>query len=947
MTLSLQDVTKSIMPICNAADNRPIIMSIASAIASTNLNIQGHIIALHRHTKATTSLLFPKSFPVMTTSNTNAEDLRKALNHMTASELSDEQIIFLNTLIQNELINVIHFLAATLGKSTQALPKSFRLSDQYKYVAKPQLSKGYPTQKPTVRPTTGQNRQYMTQILRQPPSEVTQTESNRLNDEPDTLYPAQIPLFKVGKIDQIDPTVKTAATPTQGPSDQNTLEIPPNQFGRIDNITIRQKRNKLTEVLWDTIGIASYEEVQRIQQNEEALLLTEKRLEKEVTTIVDKTNAVISSFTEQSSKLAQLYKSEADVQDALKVLLEEERDTMLQLNKLVAGLEIVSDVIVEFSSFQSVLALIPQLITEVDSAIDAILSKTIHPAILPMESVKEKIPTQTKVSMLTPSVRSYMTPATAYIEYCLTEYYPAFALFHVSALPLKHPRVQDAYIEFDIPTPIVGMNSMSETFLYTPGECTQTKGITVCPPSLVQIHTKPTQCVEVLLQPLIGNIGICLEEMYTSKIPPHQRAIYLPAKNIVRIFSPFKDNGSTQCGATFARDTLSIAQGYTDISITKSCAVYTSQLKLVSPDLEKDNTEIENSASVPDMSSLLDDLFSDLSTVHGKNMTALVDDFGQLSKKISTEQKRLSELQKTLESEASIGYLQNFTVSNIDLNKISEPSEILKVVVWTTSILTLAALLFLIKCCCPTCTDGIFNAIIKLFNLIGAWIAHGMNIVINTIPRPRNPTPPPGYDINESLWTNNIPNVQSRQLPLPSVQSPYAERAQYHRRTETVDCDIERLQQRPDSTSPVYDIPKKGMYPVIPQEEMPPPSPINMEDDYNWTIIEPSPARVVLRCRINGFNHTYIHKTGQVYLDFGITVIVSPPPVELIKLLAAKTEALPAVNLSGYREKHGNHWNADKYLNSFYTIVSGRKIHKFGYRIKISSQIESEEYSAA
>ncbi len=67
---------------------------------------------------------------------------------------------------------------------------------------------------------------------------------------------------------------------------------------------IRQKRSKLMDVLADTIGLASYEDVQRLTHNEEILLSSEKRLEKEMTNIVDKTNTVIASFTEQSAKLS-------------------------------------------------------------------------------------------------------------------------------------------------------------------------------------------------------------------------------------------------------------------------------------------------------------------------------------------------------------------------------------------------------------------------------------------------------------------------------------------------------------------------------------------------------------------------------------------------------------------------------------------------------------------
>ena len=72
-------------------------------------------------------------------------------------------------------------------------------------------------------------------------------------------------------------------------------------------------------------------------------------------------------------------------------------------------MEILSDVMVEFASFSSILSLIPPMMDEIANAIDATLPQTVHPSILPTESIKVRIPYETQASIMTPQERSYMT----------------------------------------------------------------------------------------------------------------------------------------------------------------------------------------------------------------------------------------------------------------------------------------------------------------------------------------------------------------------------------------------------------------------------------------------------------------------------------------------------------------------------------------------------------
>ncbi|WP_371079050.1 hypothetical protein, partial [Salmonella enterica] len=113
-------------------------------------------------------------------------------------------------------------------------------------------------------------------------------------------------------------------------------------------------------------GLASAEDMKKMKENEDEIVNAETKIQEEMTTILAKTNTIVSSFTEQADKMSKLYLSETELKDALKKVLQDERDTVAKLNQIVVSIEILSDVQIEFSSFQSMLALLPHLLEDIE-----------------------------------------------------------------------------------------------------------------------------------------------------------------------------------------------------------------------------------------------------------------------------------------------------------------------------------------------------------------------------------------------------------------------------------------------------------------------------------------------------------------------------------------------------------------------------------------------------
>ncbi len=93
---------------------------------------------------------------------------------------------------------------------------------------------------------------------------------------------------------------------------------------------------------------------------------------------------------------------------------------------------------------------------------------------------------------------------------------------------------------------------------------------------------------------------------------------------------------------------------------SSACVIYTKELKITTPILPTDESDVKVSFSIPDLSNAIDDLISDIEIVHGLNFTQLQEDFATLAKDISMEQKSIKEVQTSLSHIKTIKEIDNF-----------------------------------------------------------------------------------------------------------------------------------------------------------------------------------------------------------------------------------------------------------------------------------------------
>ncbi len=199
--------------------------------------------------------------------------------------------------------------------------------------------------------------------------------------------------------------------------------------------SFRAKRNSVTDFFADITGLAPYDQVEKLQRNEEQIQKVQEETTKEVKTILSHTNAIVNSLKEQSDKLATLYKDETSVKNALSTLLQDENNIMSQLAKIAASLEVMTDVSTEFMVFHSTMTLIPYMLQDIEDCILAIATQSFYPSLVPEEEIRHLIPIHAKASLLAISVTASLTTSSYFIDIQIPEFYPAFQVSKVSAVP--------------------------------------------------------------------------------------------------------------------------------------------------------------------------------------------------------------------------------------------------------------------------------------------------------------------------------------------------------------------------------------------------------------------------------------------------------------------------------------------------------------------------------
>jgi hypothetical protein len=503
-----------------------------------NLNIQAHFVSFAKHKQSSHKMVLPSPFPLLFSPQSTAADIHQSYYNILRTNLAVQDLKFLYIVTENEKTYMLQWVRDLFQRIT-AIPTSIPIHTMNQDQLPP---------KSTI---------YHNHVELK--SKSPGKKNNMINDDPNmtpvttTLSPPVIDIHD--NISDNIPIIDAAFLHSQ--------TIP----SHLRQTSFRAKRNSVTDFFADITGLAPYDQVEKLQRNKEQIQKVQEETTKEVKTILSQTNAIVDSLKEQSDKLATLYKDETSVKNALSTLLQDENNIMSQLAKIAASLEVMTDVSTKFMVFHSTMNLIPYMLQDIEDCILAIATQSFYPSLVPEEEIRHLIPIHAKASLLAISITASLTASSYFIDIQIPEFYPAFQVSKVSAIPYytKIDKYTAVYSVYNLAEPFVAANSQLDVFTFNSEDCIRRNSITVCPPYLIKIRTSPATCAQQVIMAL-HQPDICSATSQVSSLQ-FQSYIYQNDFKQVRIFSPKADSLSFICGSKVSQNTTELAAGWTDVKI--------------------------------------------------------------------------------------------------------------------------------------------------------------------------------------------------------------------------------------------------------------------------------------------------------------------------------------------------------------------------------------------
>jgi hypothetical protein len=319
---------------------------------------------------------------------------------------------------------------------------------------------------------------------------------------------------------------------------------------------------------------------------------------------------------------------------------------------------------------------------------------------------------------------------------------------------------------------------------------------------------------------------------------------------------------------------VQIQVGYTDIATNSECTVYASQMKILSPVPPADDTEIKVDFFVPNMTMIMDTLMNEIEIVHAMNLSTLFEDMKTFDKDVLEEQTRITDVQTFLDKIKTVKELQEFDLLKVNLQEIHQPGEQMKLFFWSGLSTTFIIICVLLYVCFPAACTNIIGIIIKAvwftIKCLFGWL-------FKLLPKPQT---------LRSLLTRQRPvpledsvsysedNIQLRRRNNNSILN-----SQRNRPRSTIDLsgpsydlDTEAV-RRPPSRSASFNSVRRNLLSELIDADLnintksnefqstkpsAPSSPNSGGPDYNWNIFSRGETRLLLQCRINGQQLTYV-----------------------------------------------------------------------------------------
>ncbi len=474
-------LTNHVNSLCTSPSSEPVINQIFQALQLLTLNVQAIIQAQIVHSaNQNQTLTFQAPLTLLVTATTKTADIDQLFFNIFQMRLTPTELSYIYTMIENEKTKTLLWLKNLLPPNLQ-YPEILTTSQIIeKSTTQDQIVKTYSSHPELLQPGTA-NKQARTDIKKQyTPLEDEEIMSNNIqNDQPpqdqlqqqlqqqtvqlpQELHPwddaiqtrnsvlnnnqPSVPEETGTTNNQLQlttqanqPTTSNIPTTTSRPPTTNILQLlnQPTNPPHIQ-VLVRKRRHWLSQAFSDLTGLATQTDLNILNANEEKMRIEEEKTQKELKTIETKTQNIIQIIDEQAIKMAKLNSDEAEVKQAIKKVLKEEQDLIMQIAKLTTSMEIQSDISIEYAAFSNALSLIPHMLHEIEESLLAVTNQAIYPSLLPAENILRTIPFYSKQSILSATISAVISSKMNTIEISIPEFINPFTVYYIKSIPFAH-----------------------------------------------------------------------------------------------------------------------------------------------------------------------------------------------------------------------------------------------------------------------------------------------------------------------------------------------------------------------------------------------------------------------------------------------------------------------------------------------------------------------------
>ncbi len=228
--------------LCIKAKNKPVVMQILHGLQAMNLNIQAHFISFAKHKQSSHKMVLPSPFPLLFSPQSTAADIHQSYYNILRTDLAAEDLKFLYIVTENEKTYMLQWVRDLFQKAT-VIPTSIPIHTMNQDQLPPK-STIYHNHMELKTKSPGRKNN----MIHDDPSiiPVTTTLSPPVMDIPDTI---------------------SDDTPVIDLTFLHSQTIP----SHLRQTSIRARRNSVTYFFADITGLAPYNQVEKLQRNEEQI----------------------------------------------------------------------------------------------------------------------------------------------------------------------------------------------------------------------------------------------------------------------------------------------------------------------------------------------------------------------------------------------------------------------------------------------------------------------------------------------------------------------------------------------------------------------------------------------------------------------------------------------------------------------------------------------------